>query len=140
MDITGSIINSGIKDQSFSYDQVGRLVQASGYGVEDQWQRRYTFDRWGNRTKVETFNTGAWCTKQTMDFKRGLSGEPLSNRPTNSQDYSHCNPLSAQSMLYDAAGNTTGYGSQKLLYDGESRLAQVLDNQGNTLGQYSYDA
>ena len=71
MDITGSIINSGIKDQSFNYDQVGRLVQASGYGVEDQWQRRYTYDRWGNRKKVESFDTGVWCTKQTMDFKPG---------------------------------------------------------------------
>ena len=139
MDMTGNIINSGIKDQSFGYDQMGRLVQASGFGVEDQWQRRYTYDRWSNRTKVESSDTGAWCTKQTMSFKRGPGGEPLSNRATEVQDYFNCNPAASKAMAYNETGDVTGYGIQKYLYDGESRLVQVLDNAGGSW-QYTYDA
>lgn len=130
------------RDQTFQYDQVGRLVYASGTDQQEgEWQRRYTYDRWGNRTKVERYAFGVgWCTKQVVKFKLGLSGQPLTNRPTTSQDYYHCTQVVSKAMLYDGAGNTTAYGAQKLLYDGESRLAQVLDDTGATVGQYSYDA
>lgn len=42
-------------------------------------------------------------------------------------------------MVYNETGDVTGYGVQKYLYDGENRLAQVLDNVGASW-QYTYDA
>jgi len=139
MDITGSIVNSGVKDQSFSYDQVGRLLQASGYGVENQWQRRYSLDRWGNRTKVESFENGAWCTKQVVKFKQGSDGQPIGNRATAVQDYSQCSLVASNAMSYNETGDVTVYGGQKYAYDAEHRPVQVLDNVGEGL-QYTYDA
>ena len=141
MDISGSIINGGeTEEQQFSYDQMGRLVQASGQGLEKAWERRYTYDRWGNRKKVEGFDTGAWCTKQIMDFKVGAGGAALSNQATSVERYSQCVLHDVTAMVYNETGDLTAQGAQKLFYDGESRLAQVLDNVGASLGQYSYDA
>ena len=139
MDITGSIFASGIKDQVFNDDQVGRLTQAGGNGIENQWQRRYTYDRCCNRTTVESRDTGDWCTKQVVDFKR-TAGVPQTNRATAAQDYSQCSPGQGSELLYSASGEVTAYRGQKLLYDGESRLAQVIDNLGVSVGEYSYDA
>jgi YD repeat-containing protein len=48
MSITGTI-NSVSRDQAFTYDNLGRLKTATGWGV---WLRRYDYDRWGNRTAV----------------------------------------------------------------------------------------
>ena len=48
MDVTGSQINGQERNESYNYDQVARLTQASGFYA----QRNYTYDRWGNRTAM----------------------------------------------------------------------------------------
>jgi RHS repeat-associated protein len=134
------------RDQSFKYDQVGRLTYASGSQETGAWQRRYTYDRWGNRKKVETFSSssGGWCTKQVVDFKYAANGSPLSNRPTSVEDYTNCNPGFKSPPWFDAAGNTTSFGTWNGVtthfYDGESRLVEVRNISGQSVGQYTYDA
>jgi YD repeat-containing protein len=145
--MTAAINNFGTdnnRDQTFKYDQVGRLTYASGSQETGAWQRRYTYDRWGNRKKVETFSSGAWCTKQIVDFKYAANGSPSSNRPTSVEDYVNCNPSFTSPPAFDAAGNTTSFGTPHGVpthfSDGESRLVEVRNVSGQSLGQYTYDA
>src|SRR5262249_9953325 len=44
--INGTINGQG-RNQAFAYDNVGRLVTATGWGA---WARRFDYDRYGNRT------------------------------------------------------------------------------------------
>src|SRR5215510_10253337 len=46
--VNGTINGQG-RNQAFAYDNVGRLVTATGWGA---WARRYDYDRYGNRTAV----------------------------------------------------------------------------------------
>lgn len=140
MSITGTI-NSQTRDQAFTYDDMGRLATATGWG---RWGRRFTYDRWGNRTKTEELlPPSVWCTKQVMDFKPGPSGSPLTNQVTSVEEYANCSRTSVSPNYYDAAGNTTSYGNNgwiSYVYDGESRLVRFQGSLGQSLGEYSYDA
>lgn len=142
MSISGTI-SEYERHQTFTYDNVGRLATATGW-ADITWSRRFTYDRWGNRTKTEEQSSKSWCTKQVMDFKVGPGGEPLTNQATSVENYTDCSFDKASPGLYDAAGNTKSYGTRNgwisHIYDGESRLARFQQQDGESLWQYSYDA
>ena len=117
---SGSTINGQARDQAFTYDDVGRLVTASGWAA---WGRRFSYDRWGNRVGMWDAVTGG---NQLQDVQIGLVGGVASNRVTsvNSSLYTH-----------DASGNLTNDSAHTYAYDGESRLTSV-DNGANAANTY----
>jgi YD repeat-containing protein len=51
--ITNNLVTSGSRNRSYSYDTLGRLVQARGGPFAAAiWSQTYTYDRYGNRTSV----------------------------------------------------------------------------------------
>ena len=144
MSITGSV-NGANRDQTFKYDNVGRLVYASGNG--SGWQRRYTYDRWGNRTKVEQWaQTQAgffdWCPMQFAFYTRDGNGAPTTNRMTEVDKIQECDAASILYPQYDGAGNETVENAMTCTYDGESRMTHIVAESGglDVIGDYSYDA
>src|SRR5438128_5327314 len=118
MDITSSQINGQQRNESYNYDQVARLTQASGFYA----QRNYSYDRWGNRTGV---SGGA---SQTISYARDGNNVPLTNRISSVN--------SGPSYTYDAAGGVTDDAVHSYGYDAESRIVTV---DSGSAGTYSYD-
>ena len=92
------------------------------------WKQDYSYDRFGNRTSVSTFNT----TGSTVpsDGWSALSYDPTTNR------------INTPGFTYDPAGNqlqnNTG---QSFVYDAAGRLVQVKNQSGTTtLATYTYGA
>ena len=111
MAVTATI--SGVaKNQSYSYDTVGRLKSASGWGG---WTQNYSYDRWGNRTAVAGTNS------QTVGI------QTATNRISS---------VNSVNYMYDAAGELKSDGQHSYQYDGEGRIAKV--DLGAT-ATYSYD-
>jgi hypothetical protein len=72
-----STINGQVRNQTFKYDQVGRLASAdaSNWTGTTTWQRRYDYDRWGNRSGV--WNAVSGGTKiQTVTPQTGSKSAP----------------------------------------------------------------
>lgn len=118
--ITGSV-NGQTRNQAFTYDNVGRLATATG----STWQRRYGYDRWGNRTGVwNATNGGTQIQSVAIATTASVANNRVAN--VNSISYSH-----------DASGNVTNDGSHGYGYDGEGRMANV---DGGATASYTYDA
>ncbi|HLG15424.1 MAG TPA: RHS repeat-associated core domain-containing protein [Blastocatellia bacterium] len=131
MSITGTI-NGQSRAQSFTYDDVGRLVTATGWGA---WQRRFEYDRWGNRTGVwDATVGGSQIQSIALQQQAGSSPPAPSNRmQTVTQGGS------TLTQTYDAAGNLTNDGMHAYRYDAEGRLARVDAGTANE-AVYTYDA
>jgi RHS repeat-associated protein len=121
MSITGTL-NGQTRAQSFTYDNVGRLVTATGYQV---WERRFDYDRFGNRT-------GVWDRASGGSQIQSVAIQTAGSIPTN-----RISTVNSVSYVYDSSGNLTSDGVRSYQYDAESRLVKV-DN-GST-ATYSYDA
>jgi RHS repeat-associated protein len=121
MAITGTI-NSQTRNQAFTYDNVGRLVTATGWGA---WQRRFAYDRWGNRTGMWNATSGG---SQLQSIALQMSGSAPTNRISN---------VNGVSYVYDSSGNVTNDGAYAYTYDAESRLVSV--SVGGS-GSYGYDS
>jgi RHS repeat-associated protein len=106
----GGTINSQSRSQSFTYDNVGRLLTATGWSV---WNRRFAYDRWGNRTGMWDAVTGG---NQLQNIAIALTGGVANNRIAN---------VNGVSYTYDASGNCTWDGAHSYAYDGEGRQANV---------------
>lgn len=127
-----STINGQTRNQAFTYDDVGRLVTASGWNA---WQRRYAYDPWGNRTGVwDATSGGNQIQSVALQQQSGAPAGVPSNRAT-----TITNSGVAFTQTYDAAGNLTGDGVHSYQYDGENRIAKV---DAGTLNEadYFYDA
>jgi RHS repeat-associated protein len=119
MDITGSQINDQTRNETYNYDQVARLTQASGFYA----QRSYVYDRWGNRTSV---SGGA---SQMISYAKDANNVPLTNRIQSVN--------SGANYQYDAAGNTINDTAHAYSFDAESRIVRV--DSGST-ATYFYDS
>src|SRR5262249_17401793 len=92
--VTGKI-NGQSRDQAFTYDNVGRLVAATGWGT---WARGFDYDRYGNRTAVRDAVSGGNPLQNTLI---GQSGGMTTNRIAS---------VNGTVFSYDASGNVTGDG------------------------------
>jgi RHS repeat-associated protein len=122
--ISGTINNQS-RSQAFTYDDLGRLATATGWS---SWQRRFVYDRWGNRTGVWDATSGG---TQIQNITLQQTGGVPSNRLT-----SVSNSGATVTYTYDSNGNVTGVGQHTYSYDAENRLVTV-DNGSS--GTYSYD-
>jgi RHS repeat-associated protein len=107
--IAGSV-NGVSRNQAFSYDNVGRVVTATGWSA---WNRRFSYDRWGNRTGMWDAITGG---NQLQSVSIATSGSIANNRIAN---------VNGVTYTYDASGNVTWDGAHSYAYDGEGRQANV---------------
>lgn len=88
-----------------------------------KWQRRYVYDRWGNRTQVWNATSGG-SQLQTVALVTS-AGVPI-NRVANVNGAVH---------TYDNAGNVTGGAGRSYAYDGANRQVSV-DNGVTSASAY----
>jgi RHS repeat-associated protein len=115
-------INGQNRDQTFAYDNVARLVTATGWG---SWARRVGYDRFGNRTGVWDAASGGNQLQNTVIEQ---AGGIATNRVAS---------VNGTAYSYDASGNVTGDGARTFTYDAEKRIVSV---GGSSSESYSYDA
>src|SRR5262249_28257794 len=121
MSINGSI-NGTSRNQAFTYDNLARLITASGWST---WGRRFAYDRWGNRTGMWDAVSGG---NQLQNIAIGITGSVVNNRiaTVNGVTYS-----------YDASGNCTSDGAHSYTYDGKGRQVSV---DGGATSSSAYDS
>ena len=126
MSISGSI-GGQTESAAYTYDNVGRLVTSNQTSNSVSAQRRFVYDRWGNRTEVYDATSGG---NQIQSVSLEQSGGIPTNRITSVTAGSTLN------YTYDAAGNVTNDGVHSYTYDAENRVVSV---NGGTTATYSYD-
>ncbi|MFY9608376.1 MAG: RHS repeat-associated core domain-containing protein [Blastocatellia bacterium] len=126
MGVSGTI-NSTLESAANTYDNIGRLVTSNQTSNGSSAQRRFVYDRWGNRTGVWDAVSGG---NQIQSITLEQSGGTPTNRITSVTSGSTLN------YSYDAAGNVTNDGVHSYSYDAEKRLARV---DGGATAQYKYD-
>jgi RHS repeat-associated protein len=121
VNITGTI-NGQNRNQAFTYDNVGRLNTATGWGA---WARRYDYDKFGNQTAVwDAVTGGAQLQNTVIEQAAGIQTNRIAS--VNGTAFSH-----------DASGNVTGDGVRTYIYDAEGRVVSVSGPSGES---YGYDA
>jgi RHS repeat-associated protein len=119
--VNGTINGQG-RSQTFTYDNVGRLVTATGWGA---WARRYDYDRYGNRTAVwDAVSGGGQLQNALMEQVGGIKTNRIAS-------------VNGITFSYDAGGNVAGDGARAFTYDAENRIVSV---SGLVSESYSYDA
>jgi len=113
-------INGLSRSQAFTYDNVGRLLTASGWS---SWNRRFAYDRWGNRTGMWDALSGG---NQLQNIAIALTGGVANNRISN---------VNGVPYTYDATGSCTWDGAHSYAYDGEGRQSNV-DSGVTSSGAY----
>lgn len=125
--ISGAI-NGTTESASYSYDLQKRLVTSSQTTNGSSAQRKFAYDRWGNRTTVWPSVFGG-SPIQTVTLEQ--AGGAPTNRIT-----SVTNSGVTVSYTYDSAGNVTNDGVHSYTYDAANRLVSV---DGGSTAQYKYD-
>jgi RHS repeat-associated protein len=127
-----STINSQKRDERYKYDNVGRLVSREGWGGG---QRKFEYDRWGNRTKVWNSVSGG---QQIQNITLQQTGGIPTNRISSVTNTSG-NAVEGLSYQYDSAGNVKHDGRHSYKHDAENRIA-IVDEGAPQQASYSYDA
>ncbi|MBK8972595.1 MAG: hypothetical protein IPM37_15165 [Hahellaceae bacterium] len=118
---------SADKNQSFQYDSMDRLTDASGrYG-----ELHYSYDHVGNRLTRETNRTGQQ-TAESYSYAAGTQRLTSITSTVNGQ-------ASTRSLGYDAAGNRTQDNATALIYNQQNRLESVEMN-GQQVAMYLHNA
>jgi len=126
MSISGTI-NSTTESAAYAYDDLRRLVTSNQTSNSASAQRRFAYDRWGNRT-------GVWDAVSGGTQIQSIALQQSGGAPTN-----QIQSVIAGSTLnytYDSAGNVTSDGAHSYTYDGENRVVSV--DAGST-ATYAYD-
>jgi YD repeat-containing protein len=110
-----------------TYDNLGRLVTSDQTSNGLSAQRRFAYDRWGNRTGVWDATSGG---NQIQSITLQGSGGIPNNQIASVTEKSTVN------FTYDAAGNVTNDGVHSYTYDSENRIVSV---DGGSTASYSYD-
>ena len=125
--ISGSI-NGQSESAAYTYDNLYRLLTSNQTTNGTTAQRRFAYDRWGNRTSVYDAISGG---TQIQSVSLQQSGGAPTNRLT-----SVTNGGTATNYTYDNNGNVTNDGVHSYQYDAENRLVSV---DSGTTAQYGYD-
>lgn len=131
MSVAGTV--NGISESaSYTYDLVGRLATSTQTSNGASAQRRFDYDRWGNRLGVwDAVTGGAQIQSVTLPSTFQQGGSAPTNRIA-----SVTNSGSTVNYTYDAAGNVTNDGVHTYTYDAENRVVSV---DGGATAQYRYD-
>ncbi|MBO3747959.1 type IV secretion protein Rhs [Streptosporangiaceae bacterium NEAU-GS5] len=127
--------------QCFHYDYLRRLTDAwtpggdceadpsaAALGGPAPYWQSFTYDLIGNRRSQTLHATSGDTTKS---YAYPISGDGVA-RPHAVTDFA------AQTYAYDAAGNTTTRGAQRLTWDTQGHLESLTDGGGTT--RFAYDA
>jgi RHS repeat-associated protein len=127
MSVSGQI-GGTTESASYTYDLLGRLVTSNQTSNGASAQRRFVYDRWGNRTEVWDATSGG---TQIQSVTLEQSGGAPTNRLT-----SVTNSGATVNYSYDSAGSVTSDGVHSYGYDAENRLVSV---DGGSTASYGYD-
>ncbi|HEV8482777.1 MAG TPA: RHS repeat-associated core domain-containing protein, partial [Blastocatellia bacterium] len=127
MSISG-LINGTTESASYTYDLSNRLTTSSQTTNGVNAQRRFVYDRWGNRTGVWDATTGGNLIQSVVLQQSG-------GVPTNRLNSVTTNSVQA-TYTYDAAGNVINDGTHSYVYDAENRL--VSTDGGAVLCSYDH--
>jgi hypothetical protein len=125
--ISGTI-NGVAENATFTYDLLRRLATSNQASNGVSVQRRFSYDRWGNRT-------GVWDALSSGTQIQAITLEQSGGAPTN-RITTVANQSPTANYSYDAVGNVINDGAHSYIYDSENRLVSV---DGGTTAQYSYD-
>jgi RHS repeat-associated protein len=126
MSVTGTI-NQTTESAAYTYDDLGRIVTSNQTSNGSMAQRRFSYDRWGNRTTMWDATSGG---TQIQSITLAQSGGVATNQIASVTSGSTLN------YSYDSAGNVTNDGVHGYAYDAENRLISV---DAGATGTYAYD-
>lgn len=122
-----STINGTAESTAYTYDLQGRIATTNQTTNSTNAQRRFAYDRWGNRTGVWDATSGGTQIQSTsLQQSGGVPTNRLTSVTTSGVQANY---------TYDAAGNVTADGAHTYVYDGENRIASI-DSGAAT---YGYD-
>ncbi len=112
------------RTQSFTYDQVNRIVtaQTSATTGTNCWGETYTMDQWANMTAIGALSGYTGCTQETLGVSATTS-----------------NQLSATGFTFDSSGNMLTDGLNTYGWNAESEIKSAAgvnytyDGDGNRL-------
>jgi len=128
MSISGTI-NQTTESAAYAYDDIGRLVTSNQTSNGSSAQRRFAYDRWGNRT-------GMWDATSGGTQLQSISLQQSGGAPTNRIASVTASSVT-KSYSYDANGNLTNDGAHTYEYDAENRMKSV-DNTATAAYAYDY--
>jgi RHS repeat-associated protein len=112
---------------AYTYDNLGRLVTSNQTSNAEAAQRRFVYDRWGNRT-------GVWDATSGGNKIQSITLAQSGGAPTN--QIQSVTAVGTANYFFDAAGNITNDGVHSYTYDSENRLVNV---DGGSTASNSYD-
>ena len=127
--IISGTVNSASRNQTFTYDTLSRLATASGWST---WGRRYSYDRWGNRTGMWDAVTGG---NQLQNIAIATTGSVANNRIANVNGVTYSYDVSGNCINDGLSGRSLGFSSisrrrraAPILYDLPFAISRVQRN------------
>jgi RHS repeat-associated protein len=119
-----STIGSTAESAAYTYDLLGRVVTSNQTTNGASTQRRFAYDRWGNRTGMWDATSGG-NQIQTVTLEQG----------NNNHIQSVTTSGVTKNYVYDEAGNVTDDGTHTYVYNAENLLVTV---DWGTANGYAY--